>query len=590
MNYNTFQEGQSTARPPFFTGSNYIYWATRMRVFMESSGFDIWQSTQTQYVAPTTEVNTWTDAQKTNASNNSKAMNVLYCALDKNEFSRIMMCKTAYDIWHMLQITHEGTTKVKQTKISILKNQFSSFKMKPNESIIDMYSRFQTIQHDLMALGVTFTDFDLITRILNALTDEWERKVLAIEEANVLSDLKVEELIGNLMSYEANLQARKELAQEKRSIAFQVNNDDDSELEEEDVVFFAKNYNKFRKFNRMVKKQKPNSSTDTSNFKCYECDKFGHMKKDCPELHKEKKNSKKNFKNEKFFKKSKRAFQVTWDDSSSESETESDNDGEQANVCFMANSDEVHSNLSFDDMIEIASELDNKYRTLRKIHKECPAKINRLELEVDMLKEEKKILEEEILKLQNLNKTLFNSDSDNILDFKQDNERLVNDKNILKSTIVNLEDKIDVLTKDNVTLKQQTVELEKKVFDLSTNISKFNKGKENLSQLINSSKPSNNKKGLGFDKIKSKIPESKNTSLYSNFHKSGKKIQSITSKKKSYAQKFENQRSIKIWIPKSNYVLIRQKHINKFLIEVHLNKNFKFQNSTKPSWVWLPTP
>ena len=84
--------------------------------------------------------------------------------------------------------------------------------MKSNESIMDVYSRFQTIQHDLMALGVTFTDFDIVSRILNSLTNEWKRKVFAIEEANDLSILKVEELICNLMSYEANLQARKELA------------------------------------------------------------------------------------------------------------------------------------------------------------------------------------------------------------------------------------------------------------------------------------------------------------------------------------------------------------------------------------------
>ena len=85
------------------------------------------------------------------------------------------------------------------------------------------------------------------------------------------------------MSYEANLQARKDLAQEKRSIAFQVNDDDDdSDLDEEDVAFFTKNYNKFRKFKKLVRKQKPNNSNDSSSFKCYGCDKFGHMKKDCP--------------------------------------------------------------------------------------------------------------------------------------------------------------------------------------------------------------------------------------------------------------------------------------------------------------------
>ena len=120
-----------------------------------------------------------------------------------------LLCTTTFDIWRTLQVTHEGTNKVKQTKISPLQNQFSSFRMKPNETIVDMYSRFQTIQHDLLALGVKFTNFDLVSRILNSLSQEWERKVLAIEEANDPSTLLVEELIGNLMSYEANLQARK---------------------------------------------------------------------------------------------------------------------------------------------------------------------------------------------------------------------------------------------------------------------------------------------------------------------------------------------------------------------------------------------
>ena len=89
--------------------------------------------------------------------------------------------------------------------------------MKQNETIVDMYSRFQTIQHDLMALGVKFTNFDLVSRILNSLTSDWERKVLAVEEAKDLSTLKVEELIGNLISYEANLEAQKELNSKKKN-------------------------------------------------------------------------------------------------------------------------------------------------------------------------------------------------------------------------------------------------------------------------------------------------------------------------------------------------------------------------------------
>ena len=120
------------------------------------------------------------------------------------------------------------------------------------------------------------------------------------------------------------------------------------------------------------------------------------MKKDCSELNKEKKSFKKNFKNEKNPKRRKRAFQVTWDDSSS-SESESDSDREQENDCFMATNDEVQSDLSFDDVMEIASKSDDKYINLRKEHKECSRKIGRLELENEMLKDEKVILEEEIL-------------------------------------------------------------------------------------------------------------------------------------------------------------------------------------------------
>ena len=105
-------------------------------------------------------------------------------------------------------MTHVGTNKVKQSKISMLKNQFQNFKMNENESINDMYSRFQNIYNSLLGLGEKYSDFDIVSKNLNSLTDEWEKKVIAIEEANDLLTMKPEELIGNLMSYEVNLQTK----------------------------------------------------------------------------------------------------------------------------------------------------------------------------------------------------------------------------------------------------------------------------------------------------------------------------------------------------------------------------------------------
>ena len=95
---NSFIEGQSTARRPLFNGSNYTYWSCRMKIYLQSLGLDVWNITQTEYTEPQTRVEQWTADQKTVALNNSEAMNILFCSLDKNEFNRVSICKSAFDI------------------------------------------------------------------------------------------------------------------------------------------------------------------------------------------------------------------------------------------------------------------------------------------------------------------------------------------------------------------------------------------------------------------------------------------------------------------------------------------------------------
>ena len=68
-NTNTnFTEGQSTSRPPFFNGINYNYWSTIMRIYIQSSGFDIWNIIQREYITPTGEYSTWSNTQKLDAT------------------------------------------------------------------------------------------------------------------------------------------------------------------------------------------------------------------------------------------------------------------------------------------------------------------------------------------------------------------------------------------------------------------------------------------------------------------------------------------------------------------------------------------
>src|SRR5574338_505254 len=285
---SSFVEGQSTARPPLFIGTNYAYWACRMKIYLQYVGLDTWNITQTEYSEPTTNFAQWTTEQKTVVQNNSKGMNILFCSLERNEFNRVSVCKSAYEIWKTLQVTHEGTSKVKKTKISILTNQFQLFKMNTNESISDMYCRFQDIVHSLIALGKSFSKEEQVRKILNSLTPEWDQKTLAIEEANDISLMKIEELIGNLMSYEVQLQGRREnKATEKKSLAFNATTEDSEPDSDEKISFMTRNFRKFlkyRKMNNYKRNDQRNSRNNTENVnndRCYNCNKVGHQRKDC---------------------------------------------------------------------------------------------------------------------------------------------------------------------------------------------------------------------------------------------------------------------------------------------------------------------
>ena len=82
----------------------------------------------------------WDDNDMRMGELNAKAMNVLYCALDSTEFNQISTCTIAQEIWNKLEVTHEGTSQVKSSKINLLVHNYELFKMDPNESISAMFT------------------------------------------------------------------------------------------------------------------------------------------------------------------------------------------------------------------------------------------------------------------------------------------------------------------------------------------------------------------------------------------------------------------------------------------------------------------
>ncbi|KAL6321533.1 hypothetical protein AAG906_021728 [Vitis piasezkii] len=235
-------ESFSTTRPPFFMGTDYPYWKTKMTWFLQSINIDLWDIIEDGPHIPSKLENgvmvpkpkhEWDELDRKKVQLNAKVIFILHCVIDRNEFNRIWQCKSAKEIWRLLENTYEGNNQVKESRINILVHDYELFSIKDFESIVEMFSRFIVIVNELEALGKTYTEVEKVMKILRSLLKKWETKVTAIQEANDLTKLSLEELIGSLITYEIELYNHQIVEENEKSIAFMASINDDEEEESE---------------------------------------------------------------------------------------------------------------------------------------------------------------------------------------------------------------------------------------------------------------------------------------------------------------------------------------------------------------------
>lgn len=110
---------------------------------------------------------------------------------------KICICDIARYIWKLLQITHDSISQVKGSKMNMLMRNYELLKMKLDESIKKMYTRFTDIVTGLKGLGKKLFSEELVNKILRSLPKSREIKVVTTEKAKNLSKLSSEELISS---------------------------------------------------------------------------------------------------------------------------------------------------------------------------------------------------------------------------------------------------------------------------------------------------------------------------------------------------------------------------------------------------------
>ncbi|XP_049361978.1 uncharacterized protein LOC125826663 [Solanum verrucosum] len=140
----------------------------------------------------------YNEADRKKIEKNYKAKKILVCGIGAEEYNRISACESAKEIWDCLQTAHEGTQRVKESKVDMLTTQYENFCMKEGETIFEMNSRFTSITNELRCLGEPIPLSKQVRKILKVLPKSWKSKIDVITEAKDLKTLSMDELIGNL--------------------------------------------------------------------------------------------------------------------------------------------------------------------------------------------------------------------------------------------------------------------------------------------------------------------------------------------------------------------------------------------------------
>ena len=246
----------------------------------------------------------------------------------------------------------------------------------------------------------------------------------------------------------------------------------------------VKNFVKFLKKSKDKKFSKPSKKIESNNtFSCFECDKQGHIKYECPIYLRKQVNEKKGKKD----RKQKKAY-TTWEDNASTS-FDSSSDEEVANVCLMAKSmddsstiEETEVNLEFEEVLEAFNEM----------HEEA-------QRHVVLNKNLKSNLKLHIIKLASTQSELDK--------LKQENEKLVSRYKVASCvctyTSLNMDDYKYLQTEFENFKKDHYAKRMKLQIDLSylkDLFRKLNNGNSDFNHMLSLQKHTTNKIGLGYSK------------------------------------------------------------------------------------------
>ncbi|GJV27271.1 retrovirus-related pol polyprotein from transposon TNT 1-94 [Tanacetum coccineum] len=110
--------------------------------------------------------------------------------------------RVAKDLWEKIKLLMQGTSLTKQERECKLYDEFDKFTYKKGETLHEYYLRFTLLLNDMNIYKMPLEQFQVNTKFLNTLPDEWSKFVTDVKLVKDLHTTNVDQLHAHLQQHE----------------------------------------------------------------------------------------------------------------------------------------------------------------------------------------------------------------------------------------------------------------------------------------------------------------------------------------------------------------------------------------------------
>ncbi|GKA80137.1 hypothetical protein Tco_0786733 [Tanacetum coccineum] len=131
-----------------------------------------------------------------------KAINIILQGLPTEIYALVSQHRVAKDLWEKIKLLMQGTSLTKQERECKLYDEFDKFTYKKGESLHEYYLRFTLLLNDMNIYKMPLEQFQVNTKFLNTLPDEWSKFVTDVKLVKDLHTTNVDQLHAYLQQHE----------------------------------------------------------------------------------------------------------------------------------------------------------------------------------------------------------------------------------------------------------------------------------------------------------------------------------------------------------------------------------------------------